>query len=165
MLVCPSALVDITCTLLLLNPDFTTAWNVRYSYTHLQYNYFIVFNIVCLLSWRLKKVLVSHKRNEPQWLKPTQRAHCAVQICCNAWLNVVAGRSCCSVEFLIQRRTYTWASWPLLNSPRVQRHGYIGKTANKYVLHLCIYWHWHQDKVFLWSNVLFPFTLLVEKTQ
>lgn len=24
------ALVDITCTLLLLNPDFTTAWNVRY---------------------------------------------------------------------------------------------------------------------------------------
>ncbi|CDQ90852.1 unnamed protein product, partial [Oncorhynchus mykiss] len=23
------ALVDITCTLLLLNPDFTTAWNVR----------------------------------------------------------------------------------------------------------------------------------------
>uniref|UniRef100_A0A3B5M890 Protein prenyltransferase alpha subunit repeat containing 1 n=1 Tax=Xiphophorus couchianus TaxID=32473 RepID=A0A3B5M890_9TELE len=26
---CPTALVDITCTLLLLNPDFTTAWNVR----------------------------------------------------------------------------------------------------------------------------------------
>lgn len=23
-------LIDITCTLLLLNPDFTTAWNVRY---------------------------------------------------------------------------------------------------------------------------------------
>lgn len=30
----PAALVDITCTLLLLNPDFTTAWNVRYSLTH-----------------------------------------------------------------------------------------------------------------------------------
>lgn len=27
---CLQALVDITCTLLLLNPDFTTAWNVRY---------------------------------------------------------------------------------------------------------------------------------------
>lgn len=26
----PTALVDITCTLLLLNPDLTTAWNVRY---------------------------------------------------------------------------------------------------------------------------------------
>lgn len=23
-------LIDVTCTLLLLNPDFTTAWNVRY---------------------------------------------------------------------------------------------------------------------------------------
>uniref|UniRef100_A0A673M7H1 Protein prenyltransferase alpha subunit repeat-containing protein 1-like n=1 Tax=Sinocyclocheilus rhinocerous TaxID=307959 RepID=A0A673M7H1_9TELE len=29
------ALVDITCTLLLLNPDFTTAWNVRYIFNML----------------------------------------------------------------------------------------------------------------------------------
>ena len=32
MFVCLLALADITCTLLLLNPDFTTAWNVRYRY-------------------------------------------------------------------------------------------------------------------------------------
>lgn len=40
-----SALVDITCTLLLLNPDFTTAWNVRYRNATTKQRY-VLINVV-----------------------------------------------------------------------------------------------------------------------
>lgn len=98
---CLSALVDITCTLLLLNPDFTTAWNVRY--THLVTDA-SAYSSGC-------QIFIQQVFSSLNW-----------------WLFAVAGRSCCSVESSTRRRTCTWASWPSPSSPRAPRRGSTGKS-------------------------------------
>lgn len=140
---CPSALVDITCTLLLLNPDFTTAWNVRYRHLVLQHN----SRNICSYKWQQYLRTEEHS-DETIHIAELSEAlleryiitaqHITLQLeyntlTCgnsNSCLFAITGRSCCRSEFWTPRRTCTWASWPSPNSPRAPRRGSTGQTAD-----------------------------------